>query len=114
MPPVSSHEALVTPWLKELTKLDCGPRKAKVRAELQRMVSPGPGNVVDEIVNRKLKDSAPHDGQIGSITHLVIVQRAEENELLRIVVSNPAETLARESPMERVQNGVAQGSGIAH
>jgi len=64
-----------------------------------------PAQVVYEVIDGSLEHTAPGHGEFGAVRTLIVIQSAEEDERLRVVVPQLAVALPREAPAKIVDEG---------
>jgi len=72
-----------------------------------------PREVVDDVVHGSLVDATAGDRQFGVVASFVIVEPAEENKRLAVVIADAADALPGEAPVKVVDQRRFQHSRVA-
>ena len=78
------------------------------------MLPLGPGNIVDKIVHRGLVIPAPNQRQTGIVRRAVVIQSAEKDERLSVVVAVNADALACVPVTKVVEQSGPEGRRITY
>src|SRR4029079_11013260 len=88
--------------------------ESNVGTELEAMLPLGPGNIVDKSVHRGLVVAAPNQRQTRVVRRAVVIQSAEEDEWLSVVVAVNADALACVPVTKVVEQSGPKGRRIAY